>query len=383
MTTISEAANHTRRMSQDEFDSLCASIREHGQLVPILRCRGAIIDGRHRAEACRALGIEPAFADADIPEEALLAAALSANHIRKQDSSAVRALDAARLTDLESEQGHPPAPGKLSVRAACQACRVSKAQIHRARLVLQYDTDGAMQAVIRAGFAKLPQDETDFDEIESIVRKAAPTVPIGTVTENPAIASNLKEREVRKQKKAALERQEANDSEAAKAIAQRDARIALLETEVAALKADSPESAILELAQPKVIIQQDTTSKRRADAAEQQLKETKAALERAQHDVLQHQKRSGEMLAENLALKGQLAKVENATEAFSIFGRHVLTWRSDSRLILSTLKKHPRIIDLEIEKVCKEVGGNLLKVADQLADNRAQPVTRPALVALN
>ena len=93
------------------------------------------------------------------------------------------------------------------------------------------------------------------------------------------------------------------------------------------------------------------------------------------------------ILAENLALKGQLAKVENAQQAFAIFGRHVLTWRSDSRLILSALKKNPSIIDLEVEIVCKEVGGNLLKVADQLADNRAAPgramPIQPVLVALN
>jgi DNA-binding Lrp family transcriptional regulator len=47
-------------MSAEEFESLKASIAEHGQLVPVLvDARGELVDGFHRTRACTELGIEP------------------------------------------------------------------------------------------------------------------------------------------------------------------------------------------------------------------------------------------------------------------------------------------------------------------------------------
>jgi hypothetical protein len=46
-----------------EFDELVDNIREVGQIDPILKCRGQIIDGRHRA--CVKLGIRPKFEEWD------------------------------------------------------------------------------------------------------------------------------------------------------------------------------------------------------------------------------------------------------------------------------------------------------------------------------
>ncbi len=49
-------------LKPEEFRALRESIREHGQLVPILvSAAGEVVDGRHRLRICAELGIEPRF----------------------------------------------------------------------------------------------------------------------------------------------------------------------------------------------------------------------------------------------------------------------------------------------------------------------------------
>lgn len=378
---IHEYANLSRRMDADEFERLKASILSVGQLQPIIIKAGAIVDGRHRYLACEELGIEPHYREADTEE--LLEAAIAANQVRKQDTKAQRAMNAATLTDLDSEQGHPPAPGKLSLRKAAELYGVSVTHIRNARLALLYGSDELVEA-IKTGTLGLPRDEAEVSQMEAVIHREKATVQKCTVDEGGQDspkdsieeAAAIKEiKRLQRELKAAKarDRRDSEQDEIAKTLAEAQAEVELIRAENAALKAATPDAAVLELAKPKVVIQKDVIAERELKEARAKLEEAVAAKKRADHDVLQHQKFANETLAENLALKGQLAKVENATEAFSIFGRHVLTWRSDAKLTLSILRKNPQIIDMEVEKCCKEVGQNLLKVADQLADNRAAP----------
>lgn len=58
---IHEAALIIPEMTEEEFQSLKASIQEYGQRETIKVYQGKILDGRHRARACEELGIEPKF----------------------------------------------------------------------------------------------------------------------------------------------------------------------------------------------------------------------------------------------------------------------------------------------------------------------------------
>ncbi len=49
----------------DEQAQLVEDIKEHRQLVPIVRWRGWVIDGRHRLAACLEAGVAPRFEDVD------------------------------------------------------------------------------------------------------------------------------------------------------------------------------------------------------------------------------------------------------------------------------------------------------------------------------
>lgn len=70
-------------LSQDDFDALKDSIRELGQLEPvILDSQGAVVDGRHRLRACDDLGIEPWTVD--LGRDAGRTDTLAANAVRRQ-----------------------------------------------------------------------------------------------------------------------------------------------------------------------------------------------------------------------------------------------------------------------------------------------------------
>jgi N6-adenosine-specific RNA methylase IME4 len=57
--TIHEAAETFPMFDKQRMDELIEDIRVKGQQVPIVLYRGAVLDGRNRLAACKALGIEP------------------------------------------------------------------------------------------------------------------------------------------------------------------------------------------------------------------------------------------------------------------------------------------------------------------------------------
>lgn len=387
MTSIHEVAHLTRRMDADEYQRLVDSIREDGLLYPILRVGGRIIDGRHRLEACREAGVEPRFLDLDVPDEKLAEVALSANHIRKADSPACRALDAALMTDLESEQGHPPAPGKLSIRAACKALQTTVTQVHRARMVLQFDRDGRMESIIRAGLHPLPQDEKDFDSIEAMIRRSVPTVSIGTVdqatpvTENPELIRLTNEaKELRKSLRAAQkrDRKDAENNDLARELAETQARLAEAQIKLAASDGDA--RAMAESMKARVVIEKDPTAERMLREARTELEKAREAKQRAEDDAVAHQKALLAATGELAILKNRFAGAENAQRVFEIFCREIVEWRSLAGTVAGVVRQNG-MIDPHTENVCRETAARLTKIAESLNDNRstpAQPVMRLA-----
>ncbi|MDD3602592.1 MAG: ParB N-terminal domain-containing protein [Sulfurovum sp.] len=56
--TLHELANEHPKMTEVEYQRLCESIEEIGQLEPILIYKNKIVDGRHRFWAIESLGLD-------------------------------------------------------------------------------------------------------------------------------------------------------------------------------------------------------------------------------------------------------------------------------------------------------------------------------------
>ncbi|MEY2725992.1 MAG: hypothetical protein RLZZ458_1859 [Planctomycetota bacterium] len=128
------------QMSDEEFDALRDDIEQHGQRDAIVLWDGQILDGRHRMQACLALGIEPKFRTVEMTWEEAKAYVLSVNLTRRHLDASQRAMIASRLATLE--KGRPVASENGSIdtfsvtqQQAADSLNVGVAQVKRARKV--------------------------------------------------------------------------------------------------------------------------------------------------------------------------------------------------------------------------------------------------------
>jgi N6-adenosine-specific RNA methylase IME4 len=84
----------------DAFDALVEDIRTHGLRQPGLVWRGQLVDGRNRARACAAAGVEFRTVETDVDEDELLGLVVSHNLRRRQMTTGQRAELAVDLIPL-------------------------------------------------------------------------------------------------------------------------------------------------------------------------------------------------------------------------------------------------------------------------------------------
>jgi ParB-like chromosome segregation protein Spo0J len=125
-------------MSDEEFDALRDDIGQHGQRDAIVLWDGQILDGRHRMQACLALGIEPKFRKVEMTWEEAKAFVISVNLSRRHLDASQRAVIASRMATLE--QGRPASQEKASIEAfsvtqrqAAESFNVGRATLQRAK----------------------------------------------------------------------------------------------------------------------------------------------------------------------------------------------------------------------------------------------------------
>ena len=90
------------RLSGNEFESLCADIRNNGLRNPIVMHEGMILDGGNRYRACIEIGIEPDFVEFDGGN--LVSFVLSVNLHRRHLSAGQQAAIVASAQDWGNAQ---------------------------------------------------------------------------------------------------------------------------------------------------------------------------------------------------------------------------------------------------------------------------------------
>jgi N6-adenosine-specific RNA methylase IME4 len=138
-------------MPEDQFGALIDSIRDHGQLTPIVLHEGKILDGRHRYKACINLGIEPLFETYE-GEDALgyvIALNLSRRHLDESQRSMIAGRIANwKVGDNQFKVGGPIGPASLvSNMDAAKRMSVGERSVKRAKKVLEHGTQELADAV--------------------------------------------------------------------------------------------------------------------------------------------------------------------------------------------------------------------------------------------
>jgi N6-adenosine-specific RNA methylase IME4/ParB-like chromosome segregation protein Spo0J len=144
-------------MSKSEYAALCESIRNEGQLVPIVLLQTndgpLILDGRHRYRACCELGVDPTrdyYRGAGLTQD-LISYVLAANLRRRHLDDSQRAAIAAKLANMEEGRPDKTAPiGAVSQPQAAEHLNVSRRSIQRAAVVYQKGI-GALQQSLETG----------------------------------------------------------------------------------------------------------------------------------------------------------------------------------------------------------------------------------------
>ena len=181
------------QMSDEEFDALRDDIEQHGQRDAIVLWDGQILDGRHRMQACLALGIEPKFRTVEMTWEEAKAYVLSVNLTRRHLDASQRAIVASRMATLK--KGRPSTEDNASIDAlsvtqqeAADALNVGRAQVQRAKKVEQIaapelfaEVERGKMSLHEAGkFATVVPDKAEQAEIvkagrvKEVLKKALP-----------------------------------------------------------------------------------------------------------------------------------------------------------------------------------------------------------------
>ena len=148
------AARQMRTLSVEEAEGLLGSLRESGQLAPVLVLDdGRIVDGVHRSAACELLGIEPATKTVSPVEPDRMAVELNA--ARRQLSILERAQAAERYC----------ADKDVSLAEAARVWSVAERHISRVRRVIGHGNEELVEE-LRSGSVSLGAAEERVARIE-------------------------------------------------------------------------------------------------------------------------------------------------------------------------------------------------------------------------
>lgn len=176
-------------MEDDRLDELVESIREHGQLDPIVEHAGQILDGRNRLLACERLGIAPLVRPWEL-QGGTPVTFISIRNLRRRDlTDQQRVFAAAEMIEHLEREAHARKVGNLkrgatfpdsaspalTGRAAAQAAAAAGLKtrtVEKARRVLR----AAPELVPEVKSGKVSMAKADAVAREREARKDSPVV---------------------------------------------------------------------------------------------------------------------------------------------------------------------------------------------------------------
>ena len=168
-------------LSLGEQEALNCSLDAAGQLVPILRHGGLVLDGRARLRWCAEGGVEPRFEDLSSdaePLEALLAANLQRRHLTRSQ----RAIAAARIATLAPGRPEKGQRCTFTIEEAAKRFGISDRLVKGAKAVLRRQVPGLVDVVER-GLVSVTRAEVltalEEEQLDSVIERVSRAVNAG------------------------------------------------------------------------------------------------------------------------------------------------------------------------------------------------------------
>ena len=178
--TIHPACAAFPDVAPDEIDALSMDIGRVGLLLPIMTCRGQIIDGKNRLAACEMAGVEPIYKEFTVDgsteptEKQIWQYACSMNSRRRHLTTGQRALIAVQMVGtFHGFNQHTEIEGVTVVTSseAADSLRVSRKAVVEAKSVIAKGSPKLIDAV-RSGKVSLNDAFEVLDEPKAMQSKA-------------------------------------------------------------------------------------------------------------------------------------------------------------------------------------------------------------------
>ena len=178
--TIHPACAAFPDVAPDEIDALSMDIGRVGLLLPIMTCRGQIIDGKNRLAACEMAGVTPSYKEFTLDgsteptEKQIWQYACSMNSRRRHLTTGQRALIAVQMVGtFHGFNQHSEIEGVTVVTSseAADSLRVSRKAVVEAKSVIAKGSPKLIDAV-RSGKVSLNDAFEVLDEPKAMQSKA-------------------------------------------------------------------------------------------------------------------------------------------------------------------------------------------------------------------
>ena len=195
---VHPAASIFPRMGARDLRGLRDDIKAHGLREPIWTYEKQILDGRHRWEVCKELGIKPQVREYDGDDPVGFVVSLNLN--RRHLSDGQRSMVAAKIANLATGQRADHVQG-VPIGLASEMLNVSERSVKRAKQVQQNGTPRLIEAVEKgemsvsaaADVAKLPKSKQAKAMAEPKKKKAKPAQTDDWKTKYDALAADYDE----------------------------------------------------------------------------------------------------------------------------------------------------------------------------------------------
>lgn len=356
--------------TDEELEAICKSFREQGQNLPIIvdAQTRLLIDGRSRLLAAHKTGVEPKIEYRMVkdPWNLSLAMNLDRRHLSNEQKKVlyikVRESRGVLLRGSNQYAAKVHVPNGTPTQASDKSCSADALGVGL-RTVKRWESDAkVLDADPEMKQAVIDGEKTVRDAVtEALLKEKSDTI-------QALIKDRDREKQKRKQAEAISKASDREQAQARVIAEERKARMAA-ESLAASLQAQIDGGlGVAELLEPKVVIQEDTESRREVERLRKQLEEKTKLHEQAAEHAGRFQEEMHKATSRAAYLENKLKEVEDTSVVLGVFARQVQDWRAQVGFVATVIREKGQTLDAATLETCLDVANRLMRLAESAKD---------------